>query len=69
MKRALTPAMFVLFSLLPALSTKATADAQDKTIASRTAGIDGARLHYMTAGHGTPLILLHGCLLYTSRCV
>ena len=52
--------MFVLFSLLPALSTKATADAQDKTIASRTAGIDGARLHYMTAGHGTPLILLHG---------
>ena len=22
--------------------------------------IDGAKLHYMTAGHGTPLILLHG---------
>jgi pimeloyl-ACP methyl ester carboxylesterase len=60
MKRALALAVFVLLVLLPAFSTKATADAQDKTIASRTAEIDGARLHYMTAGHGTPLILLHG---------
>ena len=32
----------------------------DDTIASRTVAIDGANLHYMTAGHGTPLILLHG---------
>jgi pimeloyl-ACP methyl ester carboxylesterase len=32
----------------------------DDTIASRTVTIDGAKLHYMTAGHGTPLILLHG---------
>ena len=31
-----------------------------KTIVSRTAEIDGVKLHYMTAGHGTPLILLHG---------
>ena len=60
MKRALALAVFVLLVLLPAFSTKATADAQDKTIASRTAEIDGATLHYMTAGHGTPLILLHG---------
>src|SRR6202030_278485 len=27
---------------------------------SRTATVDGAKLHYLTAGHGTPLILLHG---------
>jgi pimeloyl-ACP methyl ester carboxylesterase len=60
MKRALTLTVFVLLFLLPAFSTKANADAQDKTIASRTAEVDGARLHYMTAGHGTPLILLHG---------
>jgi pimeloyl-ACP methyl ester carboxylesterase len=32
----------------------------DETISSRTAEVDGLRLHYMTAGHGTPLILLHG---------
>ena len=30
------------------------------TIASRTAEIDGVKLHYLTAGHGPPLILLHG---------
>jgi pimeloyl-ACP methyl ester carboxylesterase len=29
-------------------------------IASKTAKIDGAKLHYLTAGNGTPLILLHG---------
>jgi pimeloyl-ACP methyl ester carboxylesterase len=29
-------------------------------IASRTAKIDGVKLHYLTAGHGAPLILLHG---------
>lgn len=29
-------------------------------ITSRTADIGGVRLHYLTAGHGTPLILLHG---------
>ena len=29
-------------------------------IAAHTVEIDGAKLHYMTAGHGTPLILLHG---------
>src|SRR6266702_7545459 len=32
----------------------------DKTIVSRTAEINGVKLHYMTAGHGTPLLLLHG---------
>jgi pimeloyl-ACP methyl ester carboxylesterase len=30
------------------------------SIASRTAQINGVKLHYWTAGHGTPLILLHG---------
>ena len=31
-----------------------------ETIVSRRARIDGIKLHYTTAGHGTPLILLHG---------
>src|SRR5271167_1600128 len=39
---------------------KRYADASEKTIASRTAEINGVKLHYTTAGHGTPLILLHG---------
>ena len=30
------------------------------TIASKSAEIDGAKLHYLTAGHGPAVILLHG---------
>jgi pimeloyl-ACP methyl ester carboxylesterase len=32
----------------------------DQAIVSRTAEIGGGKLHYLTAGSGTPLILLHG---------
>src|SRR5258708_484819 len=32
----------------------------DKTIVSRSATIDDVNLHYLTAGHCAPLILLHG---------
>jgi pimeloyl-ACP methyl ester carboxylesterase len=32
----------------------------DRTIASRSAAIDGVKLHYLAAGRGDPLILLHG---------
>jgi pimeloyl-ACP methyl ester carboxylesterase len=60
MKRILTVAVFCLLLLCPGFPTKAYADARDETIVSRTAEIDGAKLHYLTAGHGTPLILLHG---------
>ncbi len=60
MKRTLTVAVFGLLLLCPGFPAKAYADAQDETIVSRAAEIDGAKLHYMTAGHGTPLILLHG---------
>src|SRR5580692_11427620 len=39
-----------------------TAYAQDSgaTVMSRTGKVNGTKLHYMTAGSGTPLILLHG---------
>jgi pimeloyl-ACP methyl ester carboxylesterase len=40
--------------------SNAYAQATDKTIASRTAEINGVKLHYLTAGHGSPLVLLHG---------
>ncbi len=38
----------------------ALAQATDKTVASRTSEIDGVKLHYLTAGHGPSLMLLHG---------
>jgi pimeloyl-ACP methyl ester carboxylesterase len=50
----------VFGSLSLAVSSQAYGEAADKTIASRTADVNGLKLHYMTAGHGMPLILLHG---------
>ena len=48
-------------TLVVSVASPATyAQAIDKTIASRTAEIDGVKLHYLTAGHGPSLILLHG---------
>jgi pimeloyl-ACP methyl ester carboxylesterase len=53
--------MFVLnlAAILTALSA-ASATAQDKAIASRMEDVDGVRLHYLTAGKGPAVILLHG---------
>jgi pimeloyl-ACP methyl ester carboxylesterase len=54
---------FLLLTLLlsPALPTPvAHAATSDTAIASRSAEVDGVKLHYLTAGHGTPVILLHG---------
>jgi pimeloyl-ACP methyl ester carboxylesterase len=48
-------AVACLFVIFPA-----TTHAQTPAIASRTAEIDGLKLHYFTAGKGPPLILLHG---------
>ncbi|MFZ0880517.1 MAG: alpha/beta hydrolase, partial [Candidatus Acidiferrales bacterium] len=66
MKRALnfflTQAIFIslfLFRGFPAQS-RAAAAPFDADIASRSAEIDGLKIHYLTAGHATPLILLHG---------
>jgi hypothetical protein len=46
--------------LILGLSLAAGARAQDKTIASRTADVEGGRLQYLTAGKGPAVILLHG---------
>jgi pimeloyl-ACP methyl ester carboxylesterase len=63
-KRALSSSAVVavlgLLFLSIAFSSVAYGQATDEAIASRTAEIDGSKLHYMTAGHGTTLILLHG---------
>ncbi len=59
MKRV--PSLLVLSLFVLSIGFVATAYAQSPAIiASRTAEINGVNLHYLTAGHGTPLILLHG---------
>src|SRR6266403_2223569 len=63
MKRALclNVAVFGWLSSLVLFLTPGWADPTDKTnIVSHTAEIDGVQLHYMTAGHGPAVILLHG---------
>jgi len=60
MKRALSLAVLGLLFLSTGFSSKAYAAAPDDTIASRTAEVNGVKLHYLTAGHGTTLLLLHG---------
>ncbi len=48
--------LFFLFSLV-ALTSAAPSD---KSIASLTKEVDGLKLHYLSAGHGPNVILLHG---------
>jgi pimeloyl-ACP methyl ester carboxylesterase len=49
----------VAFGLL-FLSTSLYGQASGKTIVSQMAEVDGVKLHYLIAGHGPPVILLHG---------
>ena len=49
-----------LLFFFASFSAAAYADTADKTFVSRTAEIDGVKLHYTTGGHGPALILLHG---------
>jgi Predicted hydrolases or acyltransferases (alpha/beta hydrolase superfamily) len=58
MNRVLYP--ILLFFILALFSATLRADPSDKNIVSRTAEIDGVQLHYMIAGHGPTVILLHG---------
>lgn len=64
MKRVLSVLLVLvvceLMIVSAASSSTVYAQAKDETIASRTAEVDGVRLHYLTAGHGPALILLHG---------
>jgi pimeloyl-ACP methyl ester carboxylesterase len=55
-----TFALFSWFSVLTFFPTLARAEAADKSIVSRTAEVDGIQLHYLTAGRGPAVILLHG---------
>jgi pimeloyl-ACP methyl ester carboxylesterase len=53
-------AMFGLLILSTSIPTAAYADASGKSIASYDTKILGVKLHYMMAGHGPTVILLHG---------
>jgi pimeloyl-ACP methyl ester carboxylesterase len=52
-------ALSVLFSCVfsAGLSTRAFAA---ESIVSRTADVEGVKLHYLVSGHGAPILLLHG---------
>ncbi|MGA7683562.1 MAG: alpha/beta hydrolase [Terriglobales bacterium] len=60
MKLAFQPITKLTVPILLAAATASTAWAQPEVIASRTAQVDGIKMHYLTAGHGPVVILLHG---------
>jgi len=49
-------AVLILFTV----ATSVNGAAQTEPIASRTSQVNGVELHYLTAGHGPAVILLHG---------
>jgi len=50
----------IVIALFALLATVIQAETSDKNIVSHTAEIDGVKLHYLIAGHGPTVILLHG---------
>src|SRR5436309_10996152 len=52
--------LFVLLGVTLSVLWMGQAASADKVIVARAADADGARLHYLTAGRGEPVILLHG---------
>ena len=53
-------ALFGLILLSSFFPATAHASASDSAIASRNATIEGVSLHYLTAGHGPMVVLIHG---------
>lgn len=53
-------ALTVLLIFAASLATFAQADAASKNIVSKTAEADGVQFHYMTAGKGPAVVLIHG---------
>ena len=59
MKRKIQFSLGLVFLFALTLSIASPASAAD-AISSRTADVSGVQFHYLTAGHGMPLLLLHG---------
>ena len=53
-------ALFGLILLLSAFPATAHAAASDNAIVSRNATVEGVSLHFLTAGHGPTVVLIHG---------
>jgi pimeloyl-ACP methyl ester carboxylesterase len=53
-------AFSVLLLFTASLSAFAQGNAASKNIASKTAEVDGVQFHYMTAGKGPAVVLIHG---------
>jgi hypothetical protein len=51
---------FVALGILLFGLSHGIAEAGETAIASRTATVDGVKLHYLTAGHGPTVIPIHG---------
>ena len=60
MRRVFNPFYAAINFLCLAVFAMPAAKAADKDITSRMAEVDGLQLHYLTAGHGPAVILLHG---------
>src|SRR5271167_2738860 len=60
MKLAFKPFTGLVALILFAATTSARTSAQTEAIASRMSQVNGVELHYLTAGHGPAVILLHG---------
>src|ERR1700682_1013967 len=60
MNRASNSWLVSLSFVCALLAAPTFAETSDKNIVSRTAKIDNLELHYLTAGHGPTVILLHG---------
>ncbi|MGH8093256.1 MAG: alpha/beta fold hydrolase [Chthoniobacterales bacterium] len=58
--RRLVSVVIGLSSVFALFSAPISAALPDKSIISRRAVVDGVQLHYLTAGHGPALLLLHG---------
>ena len=62
MKRCVQRFLDLVLALFLVVATSATADAEapDPGIVSKRVNVDGVELHYLTAGNGPSVILLHG---------
>src|SRR5256884_1270542 len=60
MRTNLRPSAAVIFLLFIAVSFSAGAQTGDNSIESKFATVEGIKIHYLTAGHGPAVILLHG---------
>ncbi|MGH9503041.1 MAG: alpha/beta fold hydrolase [Terriglobales bacterium] len=57
---AILPCLSLFAVILLSFSFPARAAASDSAIASRNATVEGVALHYLTAGHGPMVVLIHG---------